>query len=138
MTITPAQADKWAQRATDGPWMLNPHGCILVDDGTDDPPGPHGFIGTMYRNDPDDTANGELMAAAPELAQTIAGMTEEWGVDADGNALFPVNEEGHPMGSYFTPDRTEAEGVRDRMAKLTPHVRYRLVRRLVGPVEVTE
>ena len=37
MTITPGQADRWAQDATDGPWKLNPHGCILVDDGTDDP-----------------------------------------------------------------------------------------------------
>lgn len=77
MTITPEQADRLKKNATDGPWMLNPQGCILVDDGTDDPPGPHGFIGTMYRNDPDDTANGELMAAAPELAQTVIEQAEK-------------------------------------------------------------
>lgn len=64
-------------------------------------------------------------------------MTEEWGVDANG-ALFPVLEEGHPMGAYFTPDRAEAEGVRDRMAKLNPHINYRLVRRLVSDPEVID
>lgn len=120
MTTTPDQANQWAQRATDGPWMLNPHGCILVDDGTDDPPGPHGFIGTMYRNDPDDTANGELMAAAPDLAQTIAGMRWEYGAEqATGTTQWFGSR---PMAEAYA----EARGA------------YRLVRRLVGPVEVTE
>lgn len=73
-----------------------------------------------------------------DQATTIAGMYEEWGVEADGNALFPVNEEWHPNGEYFTECRADAEAVRDRMAKLNPHARYRLARRLVGPVEVVE
>lgn len=65
-------------------------------------------------------------------------MSEEWGVEADGNALFPVNEEWHPNGEYFTECRADAEAARDRMAKLNPHIHYRLVRRLVGPVEVID
>ena len=80
----------------------------------------------------------EMYQVAPDMAETIAGMTEEWGVDANGDALFPVREEGHPMGSYFTPDRAEAEGVRDRMAKLNPHNNYLLVRRMVSVAEVIE
>ena len=78
----------------------------------------------------------EIHGSAVDLAETIAGMEWEWGVDANGNSLFPVNEEFHPSGEYFTECRADAEGVRDRMAKLNPHVHYRIVRRIVGPVEV--
>ena len=78
------------------------------------------------------------LAAAPDIAHTIAGMTEEWGVEADGNALFPINEEWHPNGEYFTECRAGADAIRDRMAKLNRHIHYRIVRRLVGPLEVID
>lgn len=132
MTITPDQARELLDVATPGPWredgsnIMNHDGDPLLSDWS--------FGDPNWYNDRDIT----LMAAAPELAQTIAGMTEEWGVEADSNALFPVNEEWHPNGEYFTESRADAEAVRDRMAKLNPHTRYRLVRRLVGPVEVAE
>lgn len=121
MTITPEQADRLKKNATDGPWMLNPQGCILVDDGTDAPPGPHGFIGTMWKNGhPDEEANGLLMAAAPDLAQTIAGMRWEYGVE---------RATGAPQWFGSRP-----------MAEAHAEVRggFRLVRRLVGPTEAID
>ncbi|WP_312800938.1 hypothetical protein [Corynebacterium variabile] len=132
MNITPDQARELLDGATPGPWMLNPHGCILVDDGTDDPPGPHGFIGTMYRNDPDDTANGELMAAAPDLAQTIAGMEWEYG-------LRQPRPEPHAEGELYTSWGYRLFAAKAAFAGLTDRgVECYIVRRLVGPVEVTE
>lgn len=133
MTITPGQADRWAQDATDGPWKLNPHGCILVDDGTDDPPGPHGFIGTMCKNfHPDEESNGLLMAAAPELAQTIAGMEWEYAVEMTDNDWEMVGIYGpdEPWGS-----EADARGVMKEWRSSRP---IRLIRRLIGPVEVAE
>lgn len=139
MNITPDQADQWAKTATDGPWYVetdpdDPYGPFIYDDTGNmcisvEP------VGSDYRE-----ADLHLAAAAPDLAHTIAGMTEEWGVERGptGTTLYPVREDEHPMGAYFTPDRAEAEGVRDRMAKLNPSNRYRLVRRLVGPVEEAE
>lgn len=144
MNITPEQADRLKRASTDGPWFVHTdpddvdgayiyndpgHMCVAIEP-----------LGSDYR-----PADLELAAAAPDLAQTvidqaetIAGMYEEWCVEADGNGLFPVNEENHPNGAYFTVCREFAEAVRDRMTKLCPHVRYRLVRRLVGPVEVVD
>lgn len=122
MTITPEQADRLKKNATDGPWMLNQQGCILVDDGTDAPPGPHGFIGTMWKNGhPDEEANGLLMAAAPDLAQTIAGMRWEYAVEHLGHVS--------PWGSRESAEDDLRYYLRTSM--FIPH----LVRRLVGPTE---
>lgn len=129
MTITPDQASELLDGATPGPWGRTGMGALTDTDGK------------ALVTDPDgnmSSADADLAAAAPDMAETIAGMTEEWGVDANGDALFPVREEGHPMGSYFTPDRAEAEVVRARMAKLNPHVNYLLVRRMVSVAEVIE
>lgn len=143
MTITPDQARELLDGATPGPWE-NLHIEWADKDGVERE--------TWFVCDESDVlmrtckqeegrgteANSNIAAAAPDLAQIIAGMTEEWGVEADGNALFPVNEEWHPNGEYFTESRADAEAVRDRMEKLNQHVRYRLVRRLVGPVEAID
>lgn len=108
MNITPDQARALLDGATPGPWTM--HRYV-----------PEDFIRVTGEDLKDIAANGvvedgdaRIIAAAPDLAQTIAGMNEEWGV-ARSNALFPVREEGHPMGPYFTDDRDEAEGVRDRI-----------------------
>ena len=137
MTITPEQARELLDVATPGPWYAH------TDSGHPDETYIYDETGNMcIAVEPAGSdyleADLTLAAAAPELAHTIAGMTEEWGVDANGDALFPVRDEGHPMGSYFTPDRAEAEGVRDRMAKLNPHNNYLLVRRMVSVAEVIE
>ena len=128
MTITPDQARELLDGAVPGPW----------DASFDDEADATRLYPWGEDEEIEDSESWELARNAPDLAQTIAWMTEEWGVEVDGNALFPVREEEHPMGAYFTPDRAEAEAVRDRMAKLNQHNRYRLVRRLVGPVEVAE
>lgn len=123
MTITPDQADQWEQGATPGPWYVHTdpddadgtfihdedgHMCISVWHG-----------GSDYR-----AADLALAAAAPDLAQTIAGMewayrTEEWG----GNYWYPCEP--------WNADASLYEGY-------TPRTGERLVRRLVGPVEVAE
>lgn len=127
MTITPDQAKELLAGAMPGPWMLNPQGCILVDDGTDDPPGPYGFIGTMWKSwDQDGGGNGRLMAAAPALAETIAGMREEWRCEEQyGSRWYGVTEWSS------TPD------VAAEYAGMGAFPR-RLVRRLVSAPEVVE
>lgn len=130
MTITPEQADKWSQGATDGPWYVHtdPDGTLIHDDTGNmciavEP------VGSDYRE-----ADLTLAAAAPDLAQTIAGMTEEWGVERD-----------RPGSAYI--DGTVArwitwigDGARARKACVISHRggNPRLVRRLVGPVEVID
>lgn len=133
MTITPDQADRMKRNATDGPWFVHTdpddvdgtfihddlgHMCVAIEP-----------RGSDYR--PDDL---ELAAAAPEMAETIAGMTEEWGVERD-----------LPWSAYI--DGTVARGItwigdeaRARKACVIPPRggNPRLVRRLVGPVEVID
>lgn len=116
---TPDEADQWAQRATDGPWYV--HADQDVTDGT--------FIYDDTGNmciavEPAGSAYLEadltLAAAAPDLAQTIAALRWEYGV-----------EQATGMTQWF----------RSRpMAEAHAEVRgaFRLVRRLVGPVEVVE
>jgi len=125
MTISPDQARELLDGATPGPWMLNPYGNILQGDSMEGPV--TAVIGLMYRNDPDDTASGELMAAAPELAQTIAGMRWEWRCEADFDGTWAglTTWESSPDYARATMQRRHRYPVR-------------LVRRLVGPVEVTE
>lgn len=132
MTITPEQADRMKRDATDGPWMLNPQGCILVDDGTDDPPGPHGFIGTMWKGwDQDGEGNGRLMAAAPDLAQTIAGMTVQWGVERDLPGTAYIDGQAARTITWVG-DEARAR----KACVISPRGgNPRLVRRLVGPTE---
>ena len=116
MTITPEQADKWAQRATDGPWYVHtdlddPDGTFIYDD-----PGRMCIAvepaGSDYRK-----ADLDLIAAAPDLAQTIAGMRWEYGVEqATGTTQW---FRSRPMAEAHA----EVRGA------------FRLVRRLVGPTE---
>ncbi|MGP9611408.1 hypothetical protein ACT3TD_13770 [Corynebacterium sp. AOP36-E1-14] len=73
--ITADQAKTLLDGATPGPWMLNPHGIILQGDDMSAPVTE--AVGHMYRRDPDETANGELMAAAPDLARTVIAQAAE-------------------------------------------------------------
>lgn len=61
--VTPDQACDPLDSATPGPWILNPNGNILQGDRIEGPV--TAAIGLIYRNDPDDKENGDLMAAAP-------------------------------------------------------------------------
>ena len=77
MTITPDQADQWRQGATDGPWSIDP------DYGTVEP-GVISGEGCRFEASDEDLA---LIAAAPDLAQTIAMMNTEYAVQAKEGGL---------------------------------------------------
>ena len=115
MTITPDQADQWAQRATDGPWSIDP------DYGTVEPDVISGE-GCRFEASDEDLA---LIAAAPDLAQTIAGMTEVWGVEeqADDGGWWRI--------TTWHMNLKDLDAFHDRPG-------HRLVRRLLGPVEVID
>ena len=120
MNITPEQARKWRDDARPGPWYVHtapgdPDGpCIYDDMG-------HMCIAVEPAGSDYLEADLHLAAAAPDLAQTIAGMrweyrTEEW----SGNYWYPCEE--------WYADASLHEGYISRDGG-------RLVRRLVGPVE---
>lgn len=120
MTITPDHADQWAQEATDGPWYVHTDtdGTLIHDD-TGNMCIAVESTGSAYL-----AADLTLAAAAPGLAHTIAGMRyeyriEEWG----GNYWYPCAE--------WDGDESLFDGYTARKGE-------RLVRRLVGPVEVVE
>lgn len=121
MTITPDQADHWAQKATDGPWYVHtdPDGTLIHDD-TGNMCISVEQAGSDYRE-----ADLDLAAAAPELAQTIAGMEWQWSVER-------LTEDGSRwlIDRPWTCDRELAE------TWLRKYDGSRLVRRLVGPVVV--
>lgn len=124
MTITPDQADHWTQTTTTGPWYVHtdpgdPDGTFIYDDNGNmcvavEPTGSAYLPGDLH-----------LIAAAPELAQTIAGMEWQWSVER-------LTEDGSRwlIDRPWTCDRELAE------TWLRKYDGSRLVRRLVGPVVV--
>ncbi|WP_334137005.1 hypothetical protein [Corynebacterium variabile] len=130
MTITPEQADRWAQTATAGPWYVHtdPDGTLIHDD-TGNMCIAVERAGSDYLE-----ADLHLAAAAPELAQTIAGMTEEWGVERDRPGTAYID------GTVARWINWVGDEARARKAcVISPRGgNPRLVRRLVGPVEMTE
>ena len=139
MNITPEQADRLKQAATDGPWIPSKSGYIgsatgvMIHDGQ--------VLG-------DTAADTELIAAAPDLAQTVIdqaatidGMTEEWGVAHDGNVIcldFYGTEAEEPGHQRWTESRTRAEKWAAYMRGVFPGETYHIARRTVGPVEVID
>jgi hypothetical protein len=120
MNITPDQARELLDGATPGPWeaydpgdgtarLYGADNTRIIEHVT------HGDAGS-HMSQP----NGVLAAAAPDMAQTIAGMRWEYGV-----------EQATGVTQWFR-SRPMAE------AHAQVHGCFRLVRRLVGPVEVTE
>lgn len=84
MTITPDQAHDLLDGATPGPWRAL-HDQWEDEDGTPCEDfyvlgGPDGILHTedFDPDNHDPVANTTLIAAAPDLAQFIAGMTELW------------------------------------------------------------
>ena len=116
MNITPDQADQWTHGTTDGPWEPHPdYPTMLVN--LDQKMEVAAIPGNPDDCTPEDEANLALIAAAPDLAQTIAGMRWEYGVEqATGTKQWFGSR---PMAEAYA----EARGA------------FRLVRRLVGPVE---
>lgn len=80
MTITPDQADRLKQAATPGPWVKrrdldgNPLPVVVSTSRGDR----HHIMTADPAASPErKQADTDLIAAAPDLAQTIAGMSEE-------------------------------------------------------------
>lgn len=71
-----------------------------------------------------------LFAAAPDMAETIAGMKWEWGIERDWKFA--------PGGRSTLWFKTEAEARKEWSRDDIADVHPRLVRRLVGPVEVID
>lgn len=116
MTITPEQARELLDGATPGPWEALFDNEAIETDASTVLCNTDGAV-EWGRNTEHDVP---LAAAAPDLAQTIAGMRTEWGV-----------EQATGTTQWFR-SRPMAE------AHAEVHGCFRLVRRLVGPVEVTE
>ncbi|WP_414122875.1 hypothetical protein [Corynebacterium nuruki] len=131
MNITPDQADQWAQGATEGPWCYMPGkwgrgGSLFLGDGfalaTSD-----GGMGDVEWNNPE--GNLPLIAAAPDLAQTIAGMEWQYAVE-----VYSDDAKCWIQGTNWIGNKElAAQHLGEYDGDTT-----RLVRRLVGPVEVTE
>lgn len=123
MTITPDHARELLDVATPGPWGRTGMGVLTDTDGKVLVNGPDGNL---------DDSDATLAAAAPDLAETIAEMTYEYA------AQIKEGGEWFYLGLYG-PDEPwgPEEDVRDYHSRLAlPGAR--LVRRLVGPVEVVE
>ncbi|WP_312980982.1 hypothetical protein [Corynebacterium sp.] len=144
MTITPDQARELLDGATPGPWdvllLSATKEAVNVLVGEDAVQGDGECLATFdsgFGGDPE-WANPEgnlpLIAAAPDLAQTIAGMTEEWGVERDRPGTAYIDG---TVARWITWIGDEARA--RKACVISPRGgNPRLVRRLVGPVEVVE
>lgn len=147
--VTPEEARKLLEGITPGPWEFK-------TDVADMPGGSH-EIGHVVQSgdtvlfeswgDANDTHPGNLAlaAAAPELAETVAGLRTEWAicrlVYQGGKHLKPLydywssDKEGW---QYFSADATWCDSYLDAEEEAERYglEGYLLVKRLVGPAEV--
>lgn len=131
MTIRPDQARELLYGATPGPWEMvyeeweNPEGIPCeswtVCDQNDGLMETADFDSATH----DPAANTTLAAAAPDMAETIAGMTELWAVEemADDGGWWRV--------TVWHTNRADAESFLQGSDR-------RLVRRLVSAPEVID
>ena len=137
MTITPDQARELLSGATPGPWEHQ--AGYLPGDNRD---GNVIMTGNLvlatydggYGGNPEWTnslGNLPLVAAAPDLAQTIAGMRYEYAVEMMDDG------EWKDIWDLWSTEK-EARKEYASLAHADSIGDYRLVSRLVGPVEVVE
>lgn len=135
MTITPDQARELLDGATPGPWVKcrdrdgDPLPVVVST-----PRGDRHHIMTAEPACSEERAQADtgLIAAAPDLAHTIAGMEWEYG-------LRQPRPEPHAEGELYTSWGYRLFAAKAAFAGLTDRgVECYIVRRLVGPVEVTE
>ena len=120
MTITPDQAMSFAEEATLKVETLTHiekdqvFYSLVSDDG-------HTVATDLDKGD------AELLAIAPDLAQTVASLRWEYAIESK----WSIGVWANTTGWFPTPERARADLFLDDMPT-------RLVRRLVGPVEVVE
>ena len=130
MTITPDQTRVLLDGATPGPWKKrrdrdgNPTPVVVSAGPTD-----RHHIMTAEPASSADRQQGDtaIIAAAPDMAETIAGMRWQYGAQcgSDNRLIWRVRQE-------------DAESLVASMSRIYPEGSCRLVRRLIGPVEVVE
>lgn len=118
--MTPGQAQELLKRATPGPWELERIDGML-----------HIFLPTG--NGAPEEQDMPLIAAAPELAEIVAGLRYEYAVQKlDGNEWKLTDLDGRALESYETEkitwwaDPIPYSDIADRGPG------WRIVRRLVG------
>lgn len=130
MTITPDQADRMKQAATSVPWSVHIDSndvdeiYIYSDDG-------NMCIGIDLRGSYFTSHDLNLAAAAPDMAETIAGMEWEWAVQ------HQEGETWHYVHSW-RKSLSEAEWDLRKNKGWSPDSTFRLVRRLASSPEVVE
>ena len=134
MSITPEQARELLDGATPGPWRSE-YDNEIIETNTSI---------VLYNTDGDVSWGHNiehdvpLIAAAPDLAQTIAGMTEQWRHEAwhdRGDGVGPWRSLGWPHDDGWRNTRESADF---DLEQADGTFKHRLVRRLVGPVEVVD
>lgn len=119
MNITREQAQEWLDGAIPGPWEASFDEVYCAT--------------RLYAwgegDEIEDGDSWELARHAPDLAQTIAGMEWQWGLERDYRC-------GTETDTVWFPSEDEAR--EDLSNPHRQHGNPRLVRRLVGPVEEAE
>ena len=127
MSITPEQARELLDGATPGPWRSE-YDNEIIETNTSI---------VLYNTDGDVSWGHNiehdvpLIAAAPDLAQTIAGMRYEYAVEMMDDG------EWKDIWDLWSTEK-EARKEYASLAHADSIGDYRLVRRLVGPVEAVE
>ena len=129
MTITPEQADRLKRDATDGPWDVerSDNATLRIIERIGPVESACACEGLSV-DDPDIA----LIAAAPDMAETIAGMEVEWGVEHDNMASSPFPR----RWTQWYDDETKARNSAAVLAGMGKHPV--LVRRLVSSPEVID
>lgn len=134
MTITPDQARELLDLATTGPWelrdtdaLMNGRAFHLRQSGK---PGIHVSATTYGHN-----GDPELIAAAPAMAEQIAGMQWEYGVEQ----YTLDNPHWHTAIPYDRGfDQDKCTQLAETFRANNPHNKYRIVRRLVSKPEAID
>lgn len=132
--MTPEEARKLLEAATPGPWV-----CV----GEDDEYPRVARVGHLDITNDAENYNARLIAAAPELAELVAGLRYEYAVQNTETGAF-LREEGDgvvvrtsdPLAADWDRNKqaVEAYAVWMTEAELTE---YRVMARLAGDPEVT-
>lgn len=131
MTITPDQARELLDGATPGPWEALFDNEAIETDASTVLCNTDGAV-EWGRNTEHDVP---LAAAAPELAQTIAGMRWEYGVEQH-TLDNPHWHTAIPYDRGF--DQDKCTQLAETFRANNPHNKYRIVRRLVSKPEVID
>lgn len=122
MTITPDQARELLDGATPGPWRSEYDNEIIEADTSTVLYNTDGAVGWGHNIEHD----VPLASAAPDLAQTIAGMRWEYAVEHEHSpGSWHLVTEWGPEENPYQPGYGPGDD-------------ERVVRRLVGPVEVID